>query len=70
MTVFVTIFFQLNSNILLMTIFNFQGLFPGHSYQFRVCAVNEIGDSDFVTSETVQITEDSAGRYREYSIIL
>ena len=53
-----------------MTVIFFQGLFPGHSYQFRVCAVNEIGDSDFVTSETVQITEDSAGRYRKYSIIL
>lgn len=42
--------------------YTLKGLFPGHSYQFRVCAVNEIGDSDFVTSETVQITEDSAGR--------
>jgi fibronectin type 3 domain-containing protein len=42
--------------------YTLKGLFPGHSYQFRVCAVNEIGDSDFVTSETVPIQEDSAGR--------
>lgn len=41
--------------------YTIKGLFPGHSYQFRVCAVNQIGDSDFVTSEDVSIT-DSAGR--------
>jgi len=32
-----------------------KGLLDGRQYKFRVCAVNRIGDSDFVTSETVSV---------------
>lgn len=41
-----------------------RGLLPGRSYRFRVCAVNRIGDSDFLTSEPVSVTdgEDSLVR--------
>ncbi len=43
-----------------------RGLLPGRSYRFRLCAVNKIGDSDFLTSEPVSVTEgeDSLVRYR------
>ena len=43
-----------------------RGLVSGHSYRFRICAVNKIGDSDFLTSDPLTVTEaeDSQVRYR------
>jgi len=32
-----------------------KGLLPSREYQFRICAVNEIGDSDFLNSEIVSL---------------
>lgn len=36
------------------------GLMPGLTYQFRVCAVNRIGDSDPLTSENITIDGEDA----------
>jgi len=35
--------------------YELKGLLEGRTYQFRVCAVNRIGDSDFVTSESIEV---------------
>merc|ERR1711973_377406 len=32
-----------------------KGLLEGLQYKFRICAVNRIGDSDFLTSETIAL---------------
>lgn len=34
-----------------------RGLLPGRIYRFRICAVNKIGDSDFLTSDPVSVSE-------------
>merc|ERR1711973_776220 len=38
-----------------------KGLLDGLQYKFRICAVNRIGDSDFLTSETIS-TGDATSR--------
>lgn len=37
--------------------FTVKGLLEGVQYKFRICAVNRIGDSDFVTSDTISYGE-------------
>jgi len=37
--------------------YTIKGLLPGHQYTFRICAVNSIGDSDFLTGEPVSVDE-------------